>query len=51
VLLTQERLLLLLPAHGARVICLDAGWAELSKYFTHLVRIGYLDAPGGEGKA
>jgi len=31
VLLTQERLLPLLPEHGARVICLDAGWDEIAR--------------------
>jgi amino acid adenylation domain-containing protein len=30
VLLTQERLLPLLPEHGARVICLDAGWDAIA---------------------
>ena len=31
VLLTQERLLPVLPEHGARVICLDAGWDEVAR--------------------
>jgi amino acid adenylation domain-containing protein len=30
VLLTQERLLPALPASGARVVCLDAGWADVA---------------------
>ena len=30
VLLTQERMLARLPAHGARAICLDADWREIA---------------------
>jgi amino acid adenylation domain-containing protein/non-ribosomal peptide synthase protein (TIGR01720 family) len=31
VILTQERLLSELPAHDARTVCLDTGWAEIAK--------------------
>ncbi|MDB4894620.1 MAG: non-ribosomal peptide synthetase, partial [Firmicutes bacterium] len=31
VLLTQQRLVAALPAHGAQVVCLDADWAEIAR--------------------
>ncbi|WNG36166.1 amino acid adenylation domain-containing protein [Archangium violaceum] len=35
VLLVQERLLPVLPARSARVVCLDSGWAEISAQPRH----------------